>query len=301
MVAAAASEPENRGGSSATDGTSTTAGVGRPADRTPDPSAGARPRAPYGEQLPRIAHEHQVESGIGIGSGQNDRRSRARVPHRGSAPRRARRRTRRSWRRCVPRRARKLPPRRRGRGACRARQRGCVERPPERPVTRAQSAFFARDGGLGDHACICTCSYRPVTVPRSPQGRRPRTFHGEISSMALKNFFFTSESVSEGHPDKMCDLISDAVVDEILRRTEGPHRVRDALQDRHGRFSPADHDQRQDRLHEIARETIKEIGYVVGHGLRLRRARCSPPSTASRPTSPGRDAHGSRPRRPGRR
>ena len=35
--------------------------------------------------------------------------------------------------------------------------------------------------------------------------------------MALKNFLFTSESVSEGHPDKMCDQISDAVVDEIIR------------------------------------------------------------------------------------
>ncbi|MBT7030494.1 MAG: hypothetical protein HN970_06435, partial [Rhodospirillaceae bacterium] len=27
------------------------------------------------------------------------------------------------------------------------------------------------------------------------------------------NFLFTSESVSEGHPDKVCDRISDAVVD----------------------------------------------------------------------------------------
>ena len=29
--------------------------------------------------------------------------------------------------------------------------------------------------------------------------------------------FFTSESVTEGHPDKICDQISDAVLDEILR------------------------------------------------------------------------------------
>ncbi len=34
--------------------------------------------------------------------------------------------------------------------------------------------------------------------------------------MALKNYFFTSESVSEGHPDKMCDQISDAVLDAYL-------------------------------------------------------------------------------------
>jgi S-adenosylmethionine synthetase len=34
--------------------------------------------------------------------------------------------------------------------------------------------------------------------------------------MALKNFLFTSESVSEGHPDKMCDQISDAILDAHL-------------------------------------------------------------------------------------
>ena len=32
----------------------------------------------------------------------------------------------------------------------------------------------------------------------------------------LKNFLFTSESVSEGHPDKVSDRISDMVVDSYL-------------------------------------------------------------------------------------
>ncbi|MSQ00567.1 MAG: methionine adenosyltransferase [Myxococcales bacterium] len=36
--------------------------------------------------------------------------------------------------------------------------------------------------------------------------------------MALKNYFFTSESVSEGHPDKMCDQISDAILDAHLEK-----------------------------------------------------------------------------------
>jgi S-adenosylmethionine synthetase len=36
-------------------------------------------------------------------------------------------------------------------------------------------------------------------------------------SMYPKNMFFTSESVTEGHPDKFCDLISDAVLDECIR------------------------------------------------------------------------------------
>ena len=33
----------------------------------------------------------------------------------------------------------------------------------------------------------------------------------------MNNFTFTSESVSEGHPDKVCDAISDAILDEYLK------------------------------------------------------------------------------------
>ena len=33
-----------------------------------------------------------------------------------------------------------------------------------------------------------------------------------------KNYLFTSESVSEGHPDKICDKISDTVVDLLLKK-----------------------------------------------------------------------------------
>lgn len=36
--------------------------------------------------------------------------------------------------------------------------------------------------------------------------------------MSSPHYFFTSESVSEGHPDKMCDQISDAVLDAILEQ-----------------------------------------------------------------------------------
>ena len=35
--------------------------------------------------------------------------------------------------------------------------------------------------------------------------------------MAYRSLF-TSESVTEGHPDKICDQISDAIVDEIMRK-----------------------------------------------------------------------------------
>ena len=37
-------------------------------------------------------------------------------------------------------------------------------------------------------------------------------------SILMKRFLFTSESVTEGHPDKICDQISDAVLDEILSK-----------------------------------------------------------------------------------
>ena len=34
----------------------------------------------------------------------------------------------------------------------------------------------------------------------------------------MRNYLFTSESVSEGHPDKVSDQISDAILDEILKQ-----------------------------------------------------------------------------------
>ena len=34
----------------------------------------------------------------------------------------------------------------------------------------------------------------------------------------MEKLLFTSESVTEGHPDKMCDQISDAILDEMLKQ-----------------------------------------------------------------------------------
>lgn len=36
----------------------------------------------------------------------------------------------------------------------------------------------------------------------------------------MKNYYFTSESVTEGHPDKLCDFISDCILDECLKQDE---------------------------------------------------------------------------------
>jgi S-adenosylmethionine synthetase len=45
-----------------------------------------------------------------------------------------------------------------------------------------------------------------------------------------KSFLFTSESVTEGHPDKMADRVSDAILDEMLRLDPQPEKVRCAVE-----------------------------------------------------------------------
>jgi S-adenosylmethionine synthetase len=52
-----------------------------------------------------------------------------------------------------------------------------------------------------------------------PRGLGLAPYEGElVLSEGLRNFLFTSESVTEGHPDKIADQISDAVLDEVLRQ-----------------------------------------------------------------------------------
>ena len=42
----------------------------------------------------------------------------------------------------------------------------------------------------------------------------------KLKIIFVMNYLFTSESVSEGHPDKVADQISDAILDEFLRQDE---------------------------------------------------------------------------------
>ena len=51
-------------------------------------------------------------------------------------------------------------------------------------------------------------------MPMTEQSTAP----ANITFMTAPSYFFTSESVSEGHPDKMCDQISDAILDAILEQ-----------------------------------------------------------------------------------
>jgi S-adenosylmethionine synthetase len=82
-------------------------------------------------------------------------------------------------------------------------------------------------------------------------------------SLTRKNFFFSSESVSEGHPDKVCDQISDAILDEILKK------------DKYGRVACETFitmglvivggevtTRNLINIHDIVRNLIKKIGYT---------------------------------------
>jgi len=81
--------------------------------------------------------------------------------------------------------------------------------------------------------------------------------------MALKNFFFTSESVSEGHPDKMCDQISDAVLDAILSQDPNA-RVACEVLCKTGMVVIAGEITTAAIVpySEVARDTVREIGYT---------------------------------------
>lgn len=78
----------------------------------------------------------------------------------------------------------------------------------------------------------------------------------------MKNYIFTSESVSEGHPDKMADQISDAVLDAILTQDSKARVACETLLTT-GLVVVAGEITTSAKVNfsEVARETIKKIGY----------------------------------------
>ncbi len=79
--------------------------------------------------------------------------------------------------------------------------------------------------------------------------------------MSMKKLF-TSESVTEGHPDKMCDLISDAILDECLRqdpmsRVACETTTTTGIVSVMGEITTAGYVD----IPGIVRETVREIGY----------------------------------------
>jgi S-adenosylmethionine synthetase len=81
--------------------------------------------------------------------------------------------------------------------------------------------------------------------------------------MLEKNYFFTSESVTEGHPDKIADQISDAILDSIIvkdaaARVACETLVTTGLAFVAGEITTGCYVE----IPDIVRETIKEIGYT---------------------------------------
>ena len=78
----------------------------------------------------------------------------------------------------------------------------------------------------------------------------------------MKKYYFTSESVTEGHPDKLCDYISDTILDEALKQDQYSRVAIETFASAN-KITIAGQMTTNAKLdiEKIVRETIKEIGY----------------------------------------
>ena len=79
----------------------------------------------------------------------------------------------------------------------------------------------------------------------------------------MTRYLFTSESVTEGHPDKICDQISDAILDELLRKDKNARvacetTVSTGLVMVMGEISTSAYVD----IQNVVRDTVREIGYT---------------------------------------
>ena len=82
--------------------------------------------------------------------------------------------------------------------------------------------------------------------------------------MNSKNYLFTSESVSEGHPDKVCDRISDMVVDSYLSKDPFSRVACETLTTTNKVVLAGETrgpEIKKNELEEKVRSCIKDIGY----------------------------------------
>ncbi|MDD6467114.1 MAG: methionine adenosyltransferase [Erysipelotrichaceae bacterium] len=79
----------------------------------------------------------------------------------------------------------------------------------------------------------------------------------------MEHYFFTSESITEGHPDKICDKIADTILDEALRQDANSKMAVEAtVKDDFVLIYGEANTQAQLDYAKIAREVIRNIGYT---------------------------------------
>ena len=87
--------------------------------------------------------------------------------------------------------------------------------------------------------------------------------------MSRQNYIFTSESVSEGHPDKVCDRISDAILDALIAEEPNARVAAETFATSGmvvigGEVGLSDQEilrNHMGRIQQIARDCIRDIGY----------------------------------------
>ena len=79
----------------------------------------------------------------------------------------------------------------------------------------------------------------------------------------MSNFVFTSESVSEGHPDKVCDAISDAILDKYLEGDPNSRVACETMATTGNVFVSGEITSKASiNVEQVVRNTLKEIGYI---------------------------------------
>lgn len=78
----------------------------------------------------------------------------------------------------------------------------------------------------------------------------------------MKNYYFTSESVTEGHPDKLCDYISDSILDEYLKQDENSKVAVETFAATNSIVVAGQVTSKgQVDIEKLVREKVKEIGF----------------------------------------
>ena len=78
----------------------------------------------------------------------------------------------------------------------------------------------------------------------------------------MKNYFFTSESVTEGHPDKLCDYISDTILDECLKQDKNSRVAIETFAANNNITIAGQLTTNAElNIEELVRNRIKEIGF----------------------------------------